>query len=1086
VADGPRVAEPTYSPRLLPIRGTFTIGPKLKHLTSLAFLATLALQTRADDQRENNSLSIDPSRASSKAVIAPTVERDDPAMAVVQLDIHPKLAANLFASEPMMTNPASIDVDDMGRVWVCEAINYRAFRNADVLEDRQEGDRIIVLEDSDFDAKADKKTVFYQGHDVDSAHGVMVMPARRGKGTKAIVSALDSVFFLIDDDGDLKADRKELLFTGIDGVQHDHGIHAFHFGPDGKLYFNIGNAGKHIKDQKGVPIIDKMGHEVNDSRNPYQEGMAFRCNLDGSEFETLAWNFRNNWEICVDSFGTIWQSDNDDDGNQSCRINYVMEFGNYGYKDELTGAAWTEPRTNWEKEVPQRHWHLNDPGVIPNLLQTGAGAPTGICVYEGELLSQQFRGAILHTDAGRNVCRAYMTKTDGAGYTATTANIVDGERNKWFRPSDVCVAPDGSLFVADWNDPGVGGHRMEDIRRGRIFRVTPQGRIEKNYKAPAVDVTTPAGAVAALKSPNMATRYLAWTALHRLGEKAESALHGMWNSDNPVFRARAMWALGKLGLSKKKSAAVVRNALQENNSDLRVAGLRLARQLSVQLYLAHLQDAAEKMDTSPAPRRELLIGMHEVKPESLPPGVRDEVVSNAWAQLAQYYDGNDRWYLEALGIAADGRWDACLSALRRNVGEEWNSNKAGRDILWRSRGSNTSEQIAAVIRNPSTPTEETPRFFRALDFQPEVFKQQVLPSLAFGEYPNLPRELVFLIRFESISRLRGLDVSRNARYRAMLEDVLDQCAESEQFVRIVDKFNLTNHYAELLTLAQSKPESQLAVDALRVLFAKGQSELLGAALSNDVPDVVERTLIAMATAGDPRGSDLLVSLFSDTDRPLAARRLAVKALGASTSGSERLLDMAQRHDYPSEVQEAFAAALNSSGMVPVRDAAATLFPPPPTRDSTPLPPLRALIEMKGDGERGKVAFNSIGTCAKCHLVDGVGKDIGPDLSVIGDKLARQAMFESILYPSAAISHNFETSRVTTDDGLTRSGILVSESDTEAKLKDENGIIHTIPVNAIEERSKIDASLMPSDIQKLLSAQELVDVVEYLSTLKAKK
>ena len=231
---------------------------------------------------------------------------------------------------------------------------------------------------------------------------------------------------------------------------------------------------------------------------------------------------------------------------------------------------------------------------------------------------------------------------------------------------------------------------------------------------------------------------------------------------------------------------------------------------------------------------------------------------------------------------------------------------------------------------------------------------------------------------------------------------------------------------------------------------------------------------------------MLLALLSDADRSLAVRRLAVKALGASSSGSERLLDMAQRHDYPSELQEAFAATLNSSGTGQVRDAAATLFPPPPTRDSTPLPPLRALIEMKGDGERGKVAFNAIGTCAKCHLVDGVGKDIGPDLSVIGDKLARQAMFESILYPSAAISHNFETSRVTTDDGLTRSGILVSESDTEVKLKDENGIIHTIPVNTIEEKNKTDASLMPSDIQKLLSAQELVDVVEYLSTLKAKK
>ena len=58
--------------------------------------------------------------------------------------------------------------------------------------------------------------------------------------------------------------------------------------------------------------------------------MAFRCDMDGSNVETLGWNFRNNWELCVDSFGTVWQSDNDDDGNKAVRINFVMEFGNYG------------------------------------------------------------------------------------------------------------------------------------------------------------------------------------------------------------------------------------------------------------------------------------------------------------------------------------------------------------------------------------------------------------------------------------------------------------------------------------------------------------------------------------------------------------------------------------------------------------------------------------------------------------------------------------------------------------------------------------------------------------------------------------
>ena len=98
-------------------------------------------------------------------------------------------------------------------------------------------------------------------------------------GNRVIVSAGDKVQVFYDDNGDCKADRKETLFSGIGGAQHDHGIHAFFFGPDGKLYFNFGNEGKHIKDKDGKPLIDADGNEVNNDRKPYQEGMVFRCNL---------------------------------------------------------------------------------------------------------------------------------------------------------------------------------------------------------------------------------------------------------------------------------------------------------------------------------------------------------------------------------------------------------------------------------------------------------------------------------------------------------------------------------------------------------------------------------------------------------------------------------------------------------------------------------------------------------------------------------------------------------------------------------------------------------------------------------------
>ncbi len=598
------------------------------------------------------------------------------------------LEAKLFAAEPLLLSPSNIDIDHRGRVWVCEIVNYRHFRNTRNPV-RKAGDRILILEDTNGDSRADKSTVFYQGRDIDSAHGVCVL------GNRVLVSANDKVLVFTDVNGDDKADRKDVLFSGISGSQHDHGIHSFTFGPDGKLYFNFGNAGQQLKDKHGKPVVDLSGREVNSHRQPYQEGMVFRCNLDGSEVETLGWNFRNNWEVCVDSFGALWQSDNDDDGNRGVRINFVMEFGNYGYKDELTGAAWRSPRTGMNAEIPLRHWHLNDPGVVPNLLQTGAGSPTGICVYEGDLLPEVFRNQVIHCDAGPNVVRCYPVQNDGAGYRAEIVNLLYGARDQWFRPSDVCAAPDGSLIVADWYDPGVGGHRMGDTDKGRLFRLAPP---DTPYKVSTPDFSTVAGAAAALMSPNLATRYLAWTALHKLGAAAvEPALLEVFQSDkNPRHRARALWLLGNIEGSGKQH---IDAATRDPDANIRMTGLRAARRWKLDI-LPYVRKLAQ--DESPQVRRECLIALR---------GVKGAEADALWADLAAQHTGRDRWYLEALGIAADGDWDARLSAWLTKVGDDWNS-PAGCDVVWRSRAAQTPKLLEEIIRDPATPRDLLPRYLR--------------------------------------------------------------------------------------------------------------------------------------------------------------------------------------------------------------------------------------------------------------------------------------------------------------------------------------------------------------------------------------
>src|SRR5690606_29867825 len=161
------------------------------------------------------------------------------------------------------------------------------------------------LEDTDGDGVMDKEKTFYQGSDIDSAMGICVL------GNEVIVSAAPYIWRLIDDDGDDVADRKLAMFTQTGQHQHDHSNHSFIFGPDGKLYWNFGNTGQQVRDTHGQTVVDIHGRPVVDNGKPFYGGMVFRCDLDGSNFEVVAHNFRNNYELAVDSFGAIWQSDND-------------------------------------------------------------------------------------------------------------------------------------------------------------------------------------------------------------------------------------------------------------------------------------------------------------------------------------------------------------------------------------------------------------------------------------------------------------------------------------------------------------------------------------------------------------------------------------------------------------------------------------------------------------------------------------------------------------------------------------------------------------------------------------------------------
>ncbi len=288
---------------------------------------------------------------------------------------------------------------------------------------------------------------------------------------------------------------------------------------------------------------------------------------------------------------------------------------------------------------------------------------------------------------------------------------------------------------------------------------------------------------------------------------------------------------------------------------------------------------------------------------------------------------------------------------------------------------------------------------------------------------------------EALSRLQGIDLSQNLKLKEAVLRVLEKTRGTANFVKLVRQFKLADQDAGLLEAAAQNPGNETGVEAMRLLLANKNLSLVRNALEGTNVAAAARIAEALGNTGQNDAVKLLEPVPSDNHRDLALREQAVRSLARSLAGASSLLRLAKEEKLSADLKQLAASELSRVYWPEIQAQAAALLASPQNKNSPALPPVSELLKRKGDAANGAKLFSAPKTgCISCHQIKGQGVDFGPNLSEVGGKLGKDALYDAILNPSAGISFGFEGWQFQLRSGDEAYGLIQSETGVTRKAR----------------------------------------------------
>ncbi len=937
-----------------------------------------------------------------------------PKDALAEFRLDPGLRVELVASEPEIESPVDLAFDESGRLYVVEMRDYPSGPPPG----HPPTSRVKLLEDRDGDGRFETSTLFAD----QLLFANSAMPWRGG----VIVTAAPHILWLKDSDGDGKADVRETLFEGFAAQNPQLRVNHPTLGIDNWIYVANGTRGGQIRpggraDAKPIDI----------------GGMDFRFDLIQARHE--ATTGMGQYGLTFDDWGRRFVCTNRNHviplvlhGRYLARNPFLAPPGRVTDNQAAGGAARIYPLS--------RNW------TTSNLHAATFTAACGVHVYRGDLLPESYRGSVFTCDPTGNLVHQELLTPEGAGFRHRMAR--EGVEflaspDDWFRPVSLAAGPDGAMYVADMYRAVIEHPEFvpADLRdrldfasgkdRGRIWRIVPEGHRARPPR-PDLGRASTEDLVNLLAHPGVWWRT---TAQRLLLERRDAAA---WEplrrliaaTDRPVAKVHAAWLLEGL---RSLDIDVLLRLLSDPDPRVRENAVLLAerRILETTLLPERLKHLAD--DPDPRVRFQVALTLGEWE---------NDAAIESLAKIALRGAG-DRWTRLAVQTAVPHRAAPLISRLLRS---EDVAKDADADLLALLR------ELAALVGGRRDPPGTAAVLDALLAFEGpggEAVRLAGLLGLAEGVGRRGGQLSDLLKAVPDPGEVRGKRVqSLLAGAGARAIDSGRPTAERLDAVRLLAHARWESAEPALTKLMTDDPLPEIRGAAVGSLSAHPRPEVAAVLVENwkRVTPSVKR--------------EMLDALLRRVDR--------VQVL---------LREVEEGRILPGELGAAVAQRLTGHANAEVRDRAKKVLRTELPEDRRKvMEAYRSALAAAADARRGREVFQK--NCAPCHRVNGIGVNVGPDISDTRTKTPDQ-LLRDILDPSAAIDNNYVNFIVRTKSESLITGFIAEETAASIRLRRQEGQEDVVLRQDIADMRSSGVSLMPEGLEKAISIEQMGDLIKFL-------